>query len=330
VKKVVLVTGAAGFIGSHLVESLLHLGYPVVGLDNFDDFYSPAIKRNNIRVAEADDGFLMVQGDIRDTTLLTTVLSENKISVVVHLAARAGVRLSLAQPILYQDVNVSGTLSLLEASRASGVEQFIFASSSSVYGLDHKAPSTEDSRVGCPTSPYAASKAAAELFCHTYNHLYGLPVVVLRLFTVYGPRQRPEMAIHLFTRMIDSGQEITIFGDGTSKRDYTYITDIIDGIIQALTYRGRSFEIFNLGNSHPVALHHLVRLIEESLGKTARIGRLPTQPGDVPITFAEIAKAQAILGYQPKIPIEEGILLFTKWYRTHSAQRETVPPETRE
>lgn len=314
-KKAVLVTGAAGFIGSHLVERLLALGHRVVGLDNFDDYYDPAMKRDNIRALETEEGFDMVQGDIRDTALLSHLFSKNNIGLVVHLAARAGVRPSLQQPVLYQDVNIGGTIALLEASRASGVRQFVFASSSSVYGLSHSGPFREDTAVDCPTSPYAASKAAAELFCRTYSHLYHLPVVVLRLFTVYGPRQRPEMAIRLFTRMIDSGEEIPVFGDGTSKRDYTYISDIVSGMVQALTCGSQGFEIFNLGDSHPVALEYLICLIEEALGKKARIKRLPMQPGDVPITFAEISKARALLGYEPKVTIEEGVASFVQWYR---------------
>jgi len=317
----VLVTGAAGFIGSHLVERLVSLGYEVVGLDNFDDFYPPAVKRENIRTLEAEEGFYMIEGDIRDTDLLTRIFSEHNISLVAHLAARAGVRASLQKPVLYQDVNIRGTINLLEASRTYGVKQFVFASSSSVYGLNTKVPFREDDKVDYPTSPYATSKAAAELFCRTYNHLYGLPVTVLRLFTVYGPRQRPEMAIHLFTRMIDSGEEIPVFGDGTSKRDYTYVSDIINGILQALASQNQGFEIFNLGDSHPIALEYLIHLLEEALGKKAKIKRLPMPPEDMIITFAEISKAQAALAYQPKISIEEGIPLFVRWYLTN---KETV------
>jgi UDP-glucuronate 4-epimerase len=310
----VLVTGAAGFIGSHLAERLLSLGYQVVGLDNFDDFYSPAIKRNNVSPLIARDGFRMVEGDIRDTALLSDVFSENNISLVAHLAARAGVRPSIQQPVLYQDINIRGTINLLEASRTHGVKRFIFASSSSVYGLNSQVPFSEDAKVDCPASPYGASKAAAELFCRTYHQLYGLPIAVLRFFTVYGPRQRPEMAIHMFTRMIDSAEEIPVFGDGTSQRDYTYISDIVDGITQALTRPIRGFEIFNLGNSNPVSLDYLISLIENALGKKARINRLPLQAGDVLITFADISKAKNLLAYQPKVPIEQGISQFVQWY----------------
>lgn len=310
----VLVTGAAGFIGSHLVERLLCLGYQVVGLDNFDDFYDPAIKRKNIGPLEGHERCRIIPGDIRDADLLNRIFSENDISLVAHLAARAGVRPSIQQPGLYQEVNIGGTINLLEVSKAFGVKQFVFASSSSVYGLNAQVPFNEDAKVDYPTSPYAASKTAGELFCRTYSHLYGLPVKALRFFTVYGPRQRPEMAIHLFTRMIASGEEIPIFGDGTSNRDYTYISDITDGTLQALTSQNQGFEIFNLGNSHPIDLKYLIQLIEEALGKKARIKNLPMQPGDVPTTFADISKAETYLGYQPKITIEEGINLFVQWY----------------
>lgn len=310
----VLVTGAAGFIGSHLTERLVCLGYQVVGLDNFDDFYSPTIKWNNIRTLNTTNNFRLEQGDIRDESLLTRIFRASDIDAVVHLAARAGVRPSIEQPLLYQDVNIRGTINLLEACRIYGVKKFVFASSSSVYGLNNEVPFSENQRLDNTISPYASSKAAAELFCRSYNHLYGLPVTVLRLFTVYGPRQRPEMAIHQFTRMIDLGEEISVFGDGTSKRDYTYVDDITRGITQALTYQSRGFEIFNLGDSEPVALEYLICLIQDALGKKAKIRRLPMQPGDVPVTSAEISKAKTILGYKPKVTIEKGIPLFIKWY----------------
>ena len=313
-KKAVLVTGAAGFIGSHLVEQLLCMGYQVVGLDNFDDSYSPAIKWANICTMQDRDGFLLVEGDIRDAPLLDRVFSENDIGVVVHLAARAGVRPSLEQPLLYQDINIRGTLNLLEASRAFGVEQFLFASSSSVYGLNGKAPFNEEAKVSYPISPYAASKAAAELYCRTYSYLYHLPVVVLRLFTVYGPRQRPEMAIHRFVKRVDQEEEVTIFGNGTAKRDYTYIDDIVVGFEAALAHQEEAFSIFNLGRGKAVDLRHLLRVIEEALGKKARIKNLAPQPGEVSITLADISKAQALLGYQPRVSIEEGVPLFVRWY----------------
>jgi UDP-glucuronate 4-epimerase len=314
-KGMVLVTGAAGFVGSHLVARLLHIGHTVVGLDNFDDYYSPAIKWNNIRALETGtERFRLVEGDICDEKLLERIFTENNITTVMHLAARAGVRPSLEYPLLYQAVNIGGTINLLGKSRAFRVKKFIFASSSSVYGDNGKGPFGEELKVNCPVSPYAASKAAAELFCRTYSHLYHLPTVVLRLFTVYGPRQRPEMAIHHFVRMIDKGEEVTLFGDGTSNRDYTYIDDIIDGFEAALDYKGEAFQIFNLGSGRAVSLGNLIRSIEEVLGKKARIKHLAPPPGEVPITLADISKAKAILGYHPKTRIEEGIPIFVRWY----------------
>jgi len=314
-KGTVLVTGAAGFIGSHLAERLIRLGYSVVGLDNFDTFYQPAIKEENIRALEGNPDYQIIRGDIRDTDLLNRIFAENRINLVAHIAARAGVRPSLQQPLFYQDVNIGGTINMLEVSRSYGVEQFVFASSSSVYGMNSRVPFAEKDKVDYPTSPYAASKAAGELYCRTYNHLYGLPIKALRFFTVYGPRQRPEMAIHLFARMIESGEAIRVFGDGTSKRDYTYIDDIIDGVLKALLSQNHGYEIYNLGDSHPIALVYLIQLLEDALGKKAKVVRLPMQPGDVPITFADISKAEAHLGYRPKITIEEGIDRFVRWYR---------------
>lgn len=313
-KDIVLVTGVAGFIGSHLSEKLLSLGYQVLGLDNFDDYYPPEIKRDNIRFFKDNKEFCLAEGDIRDSSLLKRLFADHNISLVAHLAGRVGVRPSLTEPILYEDVNIRGTINLLEASRIHRVKRFVFASSSSIYGLNGKVPFNEDDKVECPVSPYGTSKAAAELYCRTYSQLYNLPISALRFFTVYGPRQRPEMAIHMFTRMIDLGQEIPIFGDGTS-RDYTYVGDIVNGIIGALTLQNQGCEIFNLGNSHPVALDYLIHLIEEAIGKKARIKRLPMQPGDMPVTFADISKAAEQLGYQPQVPIEEGISLFMQWYK---------------
>lgn len=313
-KDVVLVTGAAGFIGSHLVERLLCLGQQVVGLDNFDDCYSTTIKLDNISALRTREEFHLVWGDIRDAGLLEHLFKENNITVVVHLAARAGVRPSIEQPVLYQDVNIGGTIRLLEASQAGGVKQFILTSSSSVYGLSGQAPFSEETTINFPVSPYAASKAAAELFGRAYSHLYSLPVVVLRPFTVYGPRQRPEMAISRFVRMVDRGEEVTLFGDGTSSRDYTYIDDVIAGFERALTYRGEIFQIFNLGAGRMVELGYLLELIEKALGKKARVKHVTAPLGEVPTTHADISKAQAILGYQPRTPIEEGIPRFVQWY----------------
>jgi len=310
----VLVTGAAGFIGSHLAGRLVNLGYQVVGLDNFDDYYPPEIKRHNISTLETEKGFSLIEGDIRDTELVERLFAKYEFNLVAHLAARAGVRPSIQNPVLYQDVNIKGTINLLEASRTHNVKRFVFASSSSVYGSNTKVPFSEDDMVVNPTSPYASSKAAGELFCRTYNHLYDLPVTALRLFTVYGPRQRPEMAIHLFTRMIDSGEEIPLFGNGTSKRDYTYVSDIIDGMIPALNSQQQGFEVFNLGDSNPVTLDYLIGLIEKALDKKAKTSRQAMQPGDMLITFAEISKAKAALSFQPETSIEEGIPLFVRWY----------------
>jgi UDP-glucuronate 4-epimerase len=313
-KQSVLVTGAAGFIGSSLVERLLNEKYGVIGLDNFDDYYLPGIKWNNISALKEKAEFLLIQGDIRDTGLLARIFSEHRIDKVVHLAARAGVRPSIQHPQLYEDVNVRGTINLLEASRTHDVKRFVFASSSSVYGLNDNVPFREDARVDSPASPYAASKLAAELFCRTYSHLYNLPVAALRFFTVYGPRQRPEMAIHLFTKQIENGKEISLFGDGSSKRDYTYISDIVDGIVRSMECERPGFEIYNLGDSRPIALKYLVQLIEGALNKNAMVNNMATQPGDVPITYAEVSKARDVLGYNPKVTIEEGISLFVRWY----------------
>jgi len=312
-KEVALITGAAGFIGSHLAERMLHLGYQVIGLDNFDDFYPASIKWDNISSLETEEDFQLVQGDIRDAKLLNRIFSESNISLVMHLAARAGVRPSLEQPNFYADVNIGGTINLLEASRTFGVKQFIFASSSSVYGLNNKTPFSEDGNMDIPVAPYATSKIAAELYCRTYNHLYNLPVVIFRFFTVYGPRQRPEMAIHRFVRMVDRDEEITLFGNDTS-RDYTYIDDIVCGIEAGIDYREEGFQIFNLGGGRGVSLDHLIELIEGTLRKKARIKYCPLPPGELSVTLADISKARAFLGYKPRVSIEEGITLFVKWY----------------
>lgn len=312
-EEAVLVTGVAGFIGSHLAERLLSLGYRLVGIDNFDDFYSPTLKRRNIQGLAGDPRFLLVDGDIRDRALLDSLFSEIKIGTIAHLSGRAGVRPSLDLPLLYEDVNIRGTINLLEVGRASGVKQFLFASSSSVYGPNGKGAFKEEAVDLAPASPYAASKASAELFCRTYAYLYNIPVVVLRLFTVYGPRQRPEMAIHRFVSMLDRGEEIAIFGDGTTSRDYTYVADIVAGFEAALGYRGQ-FGVFNLGSGNSVNLMYLLRLIEEALGKKAKVRYQKPAPGDVPATLADVSRARAILGYEPKTVIEEGIPRFVRWY----------------
>ncbi|MFH1898217.1 MAG: GDP-mannose 4,6-dehydratase [Candidatus Desantisbacteria bacterium] len=309
----ILVTGGAGFIGSHLCQSLLDQQQEVIVVDDFNDFYSPQIKRENIKGLIDNKRFKLYEVDIRDSLRLQEMFNQEKIEGIVHLAARAGVRPSLTDPVLYEEVNIKGTLNLLEMCRLYGIEKFIFGSSSSVYGVNSKLPFSEEDAIATPISPYATTKRAGELLCYTYSYLYHLSIICLRFFTVYGPRQRPEMAIHKFTRQIYKNEEITLFGNGDSKRDYTYIADIIDGINKALQLQS-SFEIFNLGDSRTIELKCLIELIETGLCKKAKIRYLPDQPGDVPITYADISKAQNLLGYQPQIKIEEGIDRFIKWY----------------
>lgn len=309
----ILVTGGAGFIGSSLIDKLIKKDEKVLCLDNFNDYYSPEIKKENISSYLDKKNFKLVVGDILDKELLKRIFKKEKIKIVVHLAARAGVRPSLLNPHLYEEVNIGGTLNLLELSR-DNIENFVFASSSSVYGVNSKIPFSEDDPIEKPVSPYAATKRAAELLCYTYHHLYNIPLVCLRFFTAYGPRQRPDMAIHKFTKLIDKGKEITMFGSGKSRRDYTYISDIIEGLTSSL-YEKFSFEIINLGNSRTVELRHLISLIEKGLGKKAKVKQLPDQLGDVPITYAKIDKAKRLLGYKPEIKIEEGIERFVFWYK---------------
>lgn len=316
----VLITGAAGFIGSHVAETLLADGWEVVGLDNFDDFYDPAIKRDNIRVLRKSKTFQLIDGDIRDRAVLDAIASKKKLDAVIHLAARAGVRPSLEQPRLYADVNVCGTVEVLELARRHGIPKLIFASSSSVYGEREGSPFREQDNVDYPISPYAATKKAGELICYTYHLNAGIDVSCLRFFTVYGPRQRPEMAIHRFTRLIDRGEPVEIFGDGSSRRDFTYIDDIVNGVTAALE-RAKGYKIYNLGNHHTVKLLDLVRKIEDVLGKKAEIDFLPKQPGDVPLTCADIQLAQEELGYSPAVPIERGLELFVEWYETKKRKR---------
>lgn len=315
-EKQILVTGGAGFIGSHLVDRLLREGFKVICLDNFNDFYAPRIKRKNIDRHLSDQNFMLIEGDVRDRSLAGELFSNHRISIIVHLAARAGVRPSVEQPFLYEDVNVKGTLNLLECARNYQIENFIFGSSSSVYGLNPKVPFSEDDKVDFPISPYATTKKAAELFCRTYHHLYSIPITCLRFFTVYGPRQRPDMAIHKFTRLIYEDREIPVYGDGKSSRDYTYIGDIIEGIISVLERRNE-FEIINLGNCFTIELEDLIILIEKNIGKKARVKWLPNQAGDVPTTCADISKAKELLGYNPRVNIEEGIRKFVEWFKLH-------------
>jgi UDP-glucuronate 4-epimerase len=310
----ILVTGGAGFIGSHVSERLLCDGHEVSILDDLNDFYSPAVKRTNIAAVQHTGPAHIYEGDIRDDDLVRRIFGERNLDAVIHLAARAGVRPSLEHALLYEDVNVRGTLMLLEECRLRGVDKFVFASSSSVYGIADQVPFNEDLSLNLPISPYAATKLSGEKFCYTYSHLYNLSVTCLRFFTVYGPRQRPDLAIRKFTEWIDAGRPIPVFGDGSSRRDYTYIDDIVEGIVAALHHRA-PFDVFNLGNSSPIDLLGLIGLIESALGRPAKLNWLPAQPGDVPITFADISKAKRILGYDPQTPIAEGIQSFVDWYR---------------
>jgi len=309
-----MVTGCSGFIGSHVVDRLLSKGENVAGIDNFDSFYDPSIKKKNIEHNLDNKNFTFYQEDIRDKAEMEKILKMNEIETIIHLAARAGVRPSIQDPLLYQDVNIRGTINLLEISKGQDLKNFVFGSSSSVYGINEKIPFREDDPVDKAISPYAATKKACETFCYTYHHLYGIPITSLRFFTVYGPRQRPEMAIHKFTRSIEEGKVIEMYGDGKSRRDYTYISDIVNGIIAAADKK-LGYEIINLGNSNVVELRYLIQLIEEKLGKSAIIRKMPDQPGDVPVTYADISKAQKLLNYEPEVCIEEGIEKFVHWYR---------------
>jgi len=309
----VLVTGGAGFIGSHLVERLLTEGHQVICLDNFDDFYDPGQKRRNLAKAMKEPNFRLFLGDLRHIDKLKEIFAAERIDQVVHLAARAGVRPSIKDPLLYTEVNIRGTLNLLETCRQFKVRKFIFASSSSVYGNNPKIPFAEEDRVDNPISPYAATKKAGELICYTYHHLYDFDIACLRYFTVYGPRQRPEMAIHYFSRLIYEGQKVPIFGDGNTRRDYTYIDDALQATMAALK-KEHGYEIYNVGESRTISLLELVRALEERLGKKAHLEFLPPQPGDVTITFADIRKAQKMLNYSPQTKIEEGLDRFVAWF----------------
>ncbi len=313
----VLITGGAGFIGSHLARRLLARGDRVTLLDDFNDFYDPRLKRANAAALGERPELALVEGDIRDREKVERLFADGAFDAVVHLAARAGVRPSLKEPILYEDVNCIGTLRLLEAARRHGPEVFIFGSSSSVYGINTKVPFSETDEVNLPISPYATTKRAGELLCFNYHHLYGLRTACLRFFTVYGPAQRPEMAIHKFTRQLANGERITLYGDGGSRRDYTYIDDIIDGLVAALDL-APGFEIFNLGGAETTRLDDLVTWIAAELAVEPRIEYLPDQPGDVPITYADVSKAERLLGYSPKVPIREGLRRFVGWYREQS------------
>lgn len=310
---VALITGAAGFIGSHLVDRLLAEDWQVVALDNFEPFYEPAVKEHNIAAHLRHPGYRLVRGDIRDAGALQQALA-TPVDVVVHLAARAGVRPSIADPIGYQDVNVRGTQNVLEAARRAGVSQFVFGSSSSVYGVNPRVPWDEEDHVLLPISPYASTKVSGELLGHVYSYLYGMRFIALRFFTAYGPRQRPDLAIHAFARRITADQPLPVFGDGSTRRDYTYIDDLIAGVRAAMSYSDSPYEVINLGNNRTVTLSEMIAGLESALGKRARIERLPEQPGDVPQTWASIAKANRLLGYSPATPLAEGLGRFVEWF----------------
>lgn len=316
----VLITGGAGFIGSHLTRRLLGRGDRITAYDDFNDYYDPARKRENVTEFLGRADYTLVEGDIRDAEKVDHLYAEGKFDAVIHLAARAGVRPSLAEPILYEDVNCIGTLRLLEAARRHGPKIFLFGSSSSVYGINEKIPFAEDDPVEQPISPYATTKRAGELLCYNYHHLYGFQTACLRFFTVYGPSQRPEMAIHKFTDLIAQGKTIPLYGDGGSRRDYTYVDDIVDGLVATLDL-APGFEILNLGGAETTSLSDLVRWIAAELAVEPRIEYLPPQPGDVPITYADVTKARRLLGYSPKVPIREGLHRFVAWYLDRHRER---------
>lgn len=310
-----LITGAAGFIGSHLCERLVREGHTVTGLDNFDPFYDRKIKESNIKTLKKSDGFKFIEGDIRIADCVRSICSD-EVGVIVHLAAKAGVRPSIADPLGYADCNINGTIVLLEVAKEYGIKKFIFASSSSVYGNNKKVPFSEGDNVDYPISPYAATKKAGELICHTYHRLYKIDISCLRYFTVYGPRQRPDLAIHKFAKLIEQGKPIPVFGDGSMMRDFTYIDDIVDGTVAAIE-KCEGYEIYNLGESKPIRLDRLVEEIEKALGKKAIIEHLPVPPGDVERTYADISKARTKLGYNPCTEINIGLEQFVRWLRKY-------------
>jgi len=321
----ILLTGPAGFIGSHFAERLLERGEEVVGLDLFDDFYHESIKNANLARARDHDAFTLVRGDLRDGEVLRKL--PDSVSAVVHLAARAGVRPSIEQPLLYTDVNIRGTQELLEFARAREITPFVFASSSSVYGNNEKVPFSEEDPVDHPISPYAATKKAGELLCHTASHLYGLSCICLRFFTVYGPRQRPDLAIRKFSRLVLSGEEIPRFGDGTTARDYTFIDDILQGVEGALAWareeEGR-YEVVNLGESRTVTLDEMIAGVAKAFGREPRVKELPMQPGDVLRTWADVSRAKELLGYDPTTDFEDGMARFAEWYLAEGAAQDGV------
>jgi UDP-glucuronate 4-epimerase len=321
----ILLTGGAGFIGSHVAEALLRLSARLAIVDNLDPFYSPAWKRANLEDVRTIGSFEFCETDIAEPQPMREVMARFRPEVIVHLAARAGVRPSIEQPRLYERVNVAATVNLLDLAREFGVKSFIFGSSSSVYGATSRAPFSEDQVELRPISPYAATKLAGEMIGYTYAHLYSLPVICLRFFTVYGPRQRPDLAIHKFTALMEASKPVPIFGDGSTGRDYTYVDDIVAGVLAAIDYSpaagGAPFDVFNLGNSHPVKLNELVALLERATGRKAIREQKPLQPGDVPLTWADVSKAGRLLGYKPSTPLETGLERFVAWYRAADPAR---------
>ena len=319
-KRNILITGGAGFIGSHLCEALLREGaWNVTVVDDLNDFYPPEIKRANLAEVRRSGDFDLHEADIRNVEAMRRVFEGGEFHAIVHLAARAGVRPSLEAPKLYTETNINGTVNLLELAREFGVGQFVFGSSSSVYGVSEKIPFSESDPVSNPISPYAATKAAAELICHTYSHLFGIRTVCLRFFTVYGARQRPDLAIHKFSKLIAEGRPIQMFGDGTTRRDHTYIDDIIQGVRASIDYDKSMHEVINLGESETTELSRLIEILEDALGRKAVIDRLPLQPGDVPVTYADISKARRLLSYHPHTKIEQGIPKFVEWFKSSRA-----------
>ncbi len=312
----ILVTGGAGFIGSHLTEALTSRGDHVVVLDSFDPFYDPEVKRRNLSRVREQGRCTVIEGDIRDPRTVSDAFARGPFTTVVHLAARAGVRPSIREPLIYQDVNVGGTIGILEALKKAPATHFVFGSSSSVYGATTEVPFSESASADRPSSPYASSKRSAEMIAYAYHHLYALPVTCLRFFTVYGPRQRPEMAIHKFARQIADGETIQIYGDGSSRRDYTFVDDIVDGIVRAIAHPAE-YRVYNLGTRETTALLSLVAMLGERLGRTPRILHLEDQPGDVPVTYADVTRAEMELGYHAATSIADGLSRFVAWFRGH-------------
>ncbi|MBI4949421.1 MAG: GDP-mannose 4,6-dehydratase [Deltaproteobacteria bacterium] len=309
----IIVTGGAGFIGSHLVGELIKKGESVVVIDDFNDFYDPALKRDNVAMYDCEPRFKLREMDIRDRAGVEALFREESPDAVCHLAARAGVRPSIKDPFLYEEVNCLGTLNLLDAARSVKVRNFVFASSSSVYGINSKVPFSEEDPITCPISPYASTKRAGELMSYTYSHLYGLNVTCLRFFTVYGERGRPDMAVAKFTKAVREGREIEVYGDGSARRDFTYVGDILDGVMRSI-YAPSRYEIVNIGGANMIDVNGLISLIERNLGKKAIVKYSETAPGDVPITYADVTKAKRLLGFAPKVRIDEGVARYVRWF----------------